>query len=158
MRLVFHSDDLLSAFIIGGVQRSATSLTSVVSENSLLSPCLQLSRSSKKVHNFGKRSNSIKRNPNALVVKNGWLYKQDSTGMKMWKKRWFVLSDMCLFYYRDEKEEGILGSILLPSFRISMLSVDDHISRKYAFKVRDAFRISQTWPYFTYKCGLEEGR
>lgn len=35
----------------------------------------------------------------------------------------------------DEKEEGILGSILLPSFHISMLSVDDHISRKYAFKV-----------------------
>uniref|UniRef100_A0AAZ3RTB0 PH domain-containing protein n=1 Tax=Oncorhynchus tshawytscha TaxID=74940 RepID=A0AAZ3RTB0_ONCTS len=54
--------------------------------------------------------------------------------MKLWKKRWFVLSDMCLYYYRDEKEEGILGSILLPSFHISMLSVDDHINRKYAFK------------------------
>ncbi|XP_074554694.1 pleckstrin homology domain-containing family A member 5-like isoform X2 [Halichoeres trimaculatus] len=92
------------------------------------------SRSSKKVHNFGKRSNSIKRNPNAPVVKSSWLYKQDSTGMKLWKKRWFVLSDMCLFYYRDEKEDSILGSILLPSFHISMLSVDDHISRKYAFK------------------------
>ncbi|XP_047430921.1 pleckstrin homology domain-containing family A member 5 isoform X8 [Mugil cephalus] len=92
------------------------------------------SRSSKKVHNFGKRSNSIKRNLNAPVVKSNWLYKQDSTGMKLWKKRWFVLSDMCLFYYRDEKEDSILGSILLPSFHISMLSVDDHISRKYAFK------------------------
>ncbi|XP_077401522.1 pleckstrin homology domain-containing family A member 5-like isoform X4 [Vanacampus margaritifer] len=92
------------------------------------------SRSSKKVHNFGKRSNSIKRNINAPVVKSNWLYKQDSTGMKLWKKRWFVLSDMCLFYYRDEKEDSILGSILLPSFHISMLSVDDHIGRKYAFK------------------------
>uniref|UniRef100_A0A3P9ABT8 Pleckstrin homology domain-containing family A member 5-like n=1 Tax=Esox lucius TaxID=8010 RepID=A0A3P9ABT8_ESOLU len=98
------------------------------------SPATRPSRSSKKVHNFGKRSNSIKRNPNAPAVKSNWLYKQDSTGMKLWKKRWFVLSDMCLFYYRDEKEEGILGSILLPSFHISMLSVDDHISRKYAFK------------------------
>ncbi|XP_036375580.1 pleckstrin homology domain-containing family A member 5-like [Megalops cyprinoides] len=92
------------------------------------------SRPSRKVHNFGKRSNSIKRCPTAPVVRSGWLYKQDSTGMKLWKKRWFVLSDMCLFYYRDEKEEGILGSILLPSFHISMLSVDDHISKKYAFK------------------------
>uniref|UniRef100_A0A674EQZ3 Pleckstrin homology domain containing, family A member 5 n=1 Tax=Salmo trutta TaxID=8032 RepID=A0A674EQZ3_SALTR len=98
------------------------------------SPATRPSRSYKKVHNFGKRSNSIKRNPNAPAVKSNWLYKQDSTGMKLWKKRWFVLSDMCLFYYRDEKEEGILGSILLPSFHISMLSVDDHISRKYAFK------------------------
>ncbi|XP_041901934.1 pleckstrin homology domain-containing family A member 5-like isoform X6 [Corvus kubaryi] len=99
-----------------------------------MSPLGRTSRSSKKVHNFGKRSNSIKRNPNAPVVRRGWLYKQDSTGMKLWKKRWFVLSDLCLFYYRDEKEEGILGSILLPSFQISVLSAEDHINRKYAFK------------------------
>ncbi|XP_035521057.1 pleckstrin homology domain-containing family A member 5 isoform X10 [Morone saxatilis] len=98
------------------------------------SPAGRPSRPSKKIHNFGKRSNSIRRNPSAPVIKRNWLYKQDSTGMKLWKKRWFVLSDLCLFYYRDEKEEGILGSILLPSFRISMLSVDDHINRKYAFK------------------------
>ncbi|XP_015483833.1 pleckstrin homology domain-containing family A member 5 isoform X10 [Parus major] len=99
-----------------------------------MSPVGRTSRSSKKVHNFGKRSNSIKRNPNAPVVRRGWLYKQDSTGMKLWKKRWFVLSDLCLFYYRDEKEEGILGSILLPSFQISVLTAEDHINRKYAFK------------------------
>ncbi|XP_074396178.1 pleckstrin homology domain-containing family A member 5 isoform X7 [Zonotrichia albicollis] len=99
-----------------------------------MSPVGRTSRSSKKVHNFGKRSNSIKRNPNAPVVRRGWLYKQDSTGMKLWKKRWFVLSDLCLFYYRDEKEEGILGSILLPSFQISVLSAEDHINRKFAFK------------------------
>ncbi|XP_071589141.1 pleckstrin homology domain-containing family A member 5 isoform X13 [Heliangelus exortis] len=99
-----------------------------------MSPVGRTSRSSKKVHNFGKRSNSIKRNPNAPVVRRGWLYKQDSTGMKLWKKRWFVLSDLCLFYYRDEKEEGILGSILLPSFQISVLTPEDHINRKYAFK------------------------
>ncbi|XP_076588574.1 pleckstrin homology domain-containing family A member 5 isoform X15 [Chaetodon auriga] len=98
------------------------------------SPAGRPSRPSKKIHNFGKRSNSIRRNPAAPVIKRNWLYKQDSTGMKLWKKRWFVLSDLCLFYYRDEKEEGILGSILLPSFHISMLSVDDHINRKYAFK------------------------
>ncbi|KAM8777987.1 pleckstrin homology domain-containing family A member 5 isoform 6-T6 [Rhynchonycteris naso] len=99
-----------------------------------LSPVGRTSRASKKVHNFGKRSNSIKRNPNAPVVRRGWLYKQDSTGMKLWKKRWFVLSDLCLFYYRDEKEEGVLGSILLPSFQIAMLTSEDHINRKYAFK------------------------
>ncbi|XP_026182497.1 pleckstrin homology domain-containing family A member 5-like isoform X3 [Mastacembelus armatus] len=111
----------------------ATTVTTATTTSTSTSST-RLSRSSKKVHNFGKRSNSIKRNLNAPVVKSNWLYKQDSTGMKLWKKRWFVLSDMCLFYYRDEKEDAILGSILLPSFHISMLSVDDHISRKYAFK------------------------
>uniref|UniRef100_A0A3Q2TBR8 Pleckstrin homology domain containing, family A member 5 n=1 Tax=Fundulus heteroclitus TaxID=8078 RepID=A0A3Q2TBR8_FUNHE len=74
------------------------------------SPATTPSRSSKKVHNFGKRSNSIKRNLNAPVIKRNWLYKQDSTGMKLWKKRWFVLSDMCLFYYR-----GKTGSCRLPA-------------------------------------------
>lgn len=69
-----------------------------------------------------------------MVIKSNWLYKQDSTGMKLWKKKWFMLSDMCLYYCRDEKVEGILGSILLPSFHISMLSADYHLSRKYAFK------------------------
>uniref|UniRef100_A0A671VAA5 Pleckstrin homology domain containing, family A member 5 n=1 Tax=Sparus aurata TaxID=8175 RepID=A0A671VAA5_SPAAU len=114
----------------GSPATTVTTATTTTTSTSSTRP----SRSSKKVHNFGKRSNSIKRNPNAPVVKSNWLYKQDSTGMKLWKKRWFVLSDMCLFYYRDEKEDSILGSILLPSFHISMLSVDDHISRKYAFK------------------------
>ncbi|XP_061773687.1 pleckstrin homology domain-containing family A member 5-like isoform X4 [Nerophis ophidion] len=98
------------------------------------SPAVRAPRPAKKLHNFGKRSNSIRRNPGAPVIRKNWLYKQDSTGMKLWKKRWFVLSDLCLFYYRDEKEEGILGSILLPSFHISMLSVEDNINRKYAFK------------------------
>uniref|UniRef100_A0A8B9NDS3 Uncharacterized protein n=1 Tax=Accipiter nisus TaxID=211598 RepID=A0A8B9NDS3_9AVES len=36
-----------------------------------MSPVGRTSRSSKKVHNFGKRSNSIKRNPNAPVVRRG---------------------------------------------------------------------------------------
>ncbi|KAM5170762.1 pleckstrin homology domain-containing family A member 5 isoform 1-T1 [Mantella aurantiaca] len=98
------------------------------------SPISRSSRSSGKVHNFGKRSNSIKRNPNAPVAMRGWLYKRANSGMKLWKKRWFVLSDLCLFYYRDEKEEGVLGSILLPSFQISMVTLEDHINRSYAFK------------------------
>lgn len=37
---------------------------------------LQTSRSSRKGIAFGKRSNSMKRNPNAAVTKSGWLYKQ----------------------------------------------------------------------------------
>lgn len=41
----------------------------------LLSP-LQAARTSRKGIAFGKRSNSMKRNPNAAVTKSGWLYKQ----------------------------------------------------------------------------------
>ncbi|XP_072097902.1 pleckstrin homology domain-containing family A member 5 isoform X3 [Mobula birostris] len=128
---------------------SEVSTYTMASEMALLptSPVCRSSRPSKKIHNFGKRSNSIKRNANAPVIKHGWLYKQDSTGMKLWKKRWFVLADLCLFYYRDEKEEGILGSILLPSFKITPVMPEDHINRKYAFKA--AHSNMRTYYFYT---------
>ncbi|XP_077590548.1 pleckstrin homology domain-containing family A member 7-like [Stigmatopora nigra] len=93
------------------------------------------SRSSgSRVHSFGKREQAIKRNPNVPVVVRGWLYKQDSSGMRLWKRKWFVLADFCLFYYKDSREEAVLGSIPLPSYVISPVGPEDHISRKYAFK------------------------
>ncbi|XP_037109905.1 pleckstrin homology domain-containing family A member 7-like isoform X8 [Syngnathus acus] len=87
-----------------------------------------------RVHSFGKRDHAIKRNPNVPVVVRGWLYKQDSSGMRLWKRKWFVLSEFCLFYYKDSREEAVLGSIPLPSYVISPVGPEDHISRKYAFK------------------------
>ncbi|CAN0372723.1 unnamed protein product [Lampetra fluviatilis] len=102
------------------------------------SPVPKNAKGSRKLQNFGKRSHSIRRNPNAPVMIRGWLHKQDSTGMKLWKKRWFVLSDFCLFYYKDNKEEGVLGSISLPSFQVNPVEADDKINRKFAFKARHA--------------------
>ncbi|XP_078271083.1 pleckstrin homology domain-containing family A member 7 isoform X2 [Rhinoraja longicauda] len=99
-----------------------------------IAPISKVLKSNGKVHNFGKREQSIKRNPNAPVVVRGWLYKQDSSGMKLWKRRWFALSEHCLFYYKDSREETVLGSIPLPSYVTSPVDPNDHISRKYAFK------------------------
>ncbi|XP_059362348.1 pleckstrin homology domain-containing family A member 7 isoform X3 [Carassius carassius] len=92
------------------------------------------SKSSGRVHSFGKRDHAIKRNPSVPVVVRGWLYKQDSSGMRLWKRKWFVLADYCLFYYKDSREESVLGSIPLPSYTITPVGPEDHISRKYAFK------------------------
>ena len=68
----------------------------------------------------------------------GWLYKQGSDGLQLWKKRWFVLSEFCLFYYKGPNEDKVSGSILLPSYIISPLSKDDGVYRKYAFKAEHA--------------------
>ncbi|XP_053562672.1 pleckstrin homology domain-containing family A member 6 isoform X1 [Bombina bombina] len=114
---------------------SENSSYTMVSDTPPDGPSIRPSRPSKKGIAFGKRSNSMKRNPNAEVIKTGWLYKQASSGVKQWNKRWFVLVDRCLFYYKDEKEEGILGSIPLLSFRISPVQASDNISRKHTFKV-----------------------
>ncbi|XP_056124740.1 pleckstrin homology domain-containing family A member 7 isoform X13 [Rhinichthys klamathensis goyatoka] len=54
--------------------------------------------------------------------------------MRLWKRKWFVLSDYCLFYYKDSREETVLGSIPLPSYVVSPVGPEDHISRKYTFK------------------------
>ncbi|XP_052465779.1 pleckstrin homology domain-containing family A member 6 isoform X12 [Carassius gibelio] len=89
----------------------------------------------KRAATFGKRSNSMRRNPNAEVARQGWLHKQASSGMKQWNKRWFVLTDRCLFYYKDEKEEVVLGSLPLLSFKIGPVQASDNINRKFAFKV-----------------------
>jgi len=43
---------------------------------------------------------AIKRSDTAPVILQGWLYKQGSEGLQLWKKRWFVLSEYCLFYYK----------------------------------------------------------
>ncbi|XP_062245001.1 pleckstrin homology domain-containing family A member 7-like isoform X5 [Platichthys flesus] len=113
------------------VSEASTTITSSTVDNTSGS---KGSRSSGKVHSFGKRDQAIKRNPNVPVVVRGWLYKQDSSGMRLWKRKWFVLADFCLFYYKDSREESVLGSIPLPSYVISSVGPEDHISRKYAFK------------------------
>uniref|UniRef100_A0A3Q2ZAK6 Pleckstrin homology domain containing A6 n=1 Tax=Hippocampus comes TaxID=109280 RepID=A0A3Q2ZAK6_HIPCM len=116
-----------------------TKSTNMVSEVSQeVQPCARTSRTPRKTATFGKRSNSMRRNPKAEVCKAGWLYKQASSGVKQWNKRWFVLSDRCLFYYKDEKEDTVLGSLPLLSFRIGGVQPSDNITRKFAFKAEHA--------------------
>ncbi|XP_029283814.1 pleckstrin homology domain-containing family A member 7 isoform X4 [Cottoperca gobio] len=113
------------------VTESSKALTSAAVDATSVS---KGTRGTGKVHSFGKRDHAIKRNLNIPVVVRGWLYKQDSSGMRLWKRKWFVLSDYCLFYYKDSREETVLGSIPLPSYVIAPVEPDDHINRKYAFK------------------------
>lgn len=50
----------------------------------------------------GLRSPAAKRPLSAPVALQGWLHKQGSEGLMLWKKRWFVLSEYCLFYYKGQ--------------------------------------------------------
>lgn len=89
-------------------------------------------KKSEPVHSL--KSPVAKRHPNAPVALSGWLWKQGSEGLKVWRKRWFVLSEYCLFYYKGPEEEKIMGSVLLPSYKISACTPDDKANRKYSFK------------------------
>lgn len=114
--------------------RSGLSVASSVATISSVNLGSKHTRSVKRVHTFGKREYAIKRDPNSAVVIRGWLYKQDSAGLRLWKRRWFVLSDFCLFYYRDSREETVLGSILLPSYEILPAGPREAKNRKFTFK------------------------
>ncbi|XP_015995631.2 pleckstrin homology domain-containing family A member 6 isoform X18 [Rousettus aegyptiacus] len=126
-----------------GGKRPATTNSDISNHNMVSEvpperPSVRATRTSRKAIAFGKRSHSMKRNPSAPVSKAGWLFKQASSGVKQWNKRWFVLVDRCLFYYKDEKEESILGSIPLLSFRVAAVQPSDNISRKHTFKAEHA--------------------
>nr|XP_012614603.1 pleckstrin homology domain-containing family A member 6 isoform X19 [Microcebus murinus] len=126
-----------------GGKRPATTNSDISNHNMVSEvpqerPNIRATRTSRKAVAFGKRSHSMKRNPNAPVTKAGWLFKQASSGVKQWNKRWFVLLDRCLFYYKDEKEESVLGSIPLLSFRVAAVQPSDNISRKHTFKAEHA--------------------
>lgn len=91
-------------------------------------PCIWLTRTNKSKHNTNRRR----------IFCTSLTHKSPSLKPDCCHK---YVSTCRLFSFvaADEKEDSILGSILLPSFHISMLSVDDHISRKYAFKVNTSY-------------------
>lgn len=82
------------------------------------------------------RAPQIQRSAEMQVSLKGWLYRLEGPALKQWKRRWFVLGEYCLFYYKDSSEQKMIGSVLLPSYTVSTCSTsEDGISRKFAFKL-----------------------
>lgn len=48
------------------------------------------------------KSPGVRRPEVSQVTLQGWLYKQGADGLHLWKKRWFVLSEYCLYYYKGK--------------------------------------------------------
>ncbi|XP_064889986.1 pleckstrin homology domain-containing family A member 4-like isoform X2 [Columba livia] len=80
-------------------------------------PC----RAVRRVHAFGKGGQALRRDPRTPPTMRGWLHKQDSSGLRLWKRRWFVLVDLCLYYYRDSSEQQVRGGLPLPGYEIRVL-------------------------------------
>ncbi|XP_022242194.1 uncharacterized protein LOC106459913 isoform X2 [Limulus polyphemus] len=80
------------------------------------------------------RPPNVQRDNQAQVTLKGWLFRLEGGPLRQWKRRWFVLADYCLFYYKDPEEDRLLGSVILPSYRISPCAADDKITRKFSFK------------------------
>ncbi|XP_077517963.1 uncharacterized protein LOC144128437 isoform X2 [Amblyomma americanum] len=94
---------------------------------------MELRKSLRRKFSGNIRSPVVRRDNQAEVVIKGWLYKLEGATIKQWKKRWCILSDYCLFYYKGSEEEKCLGSILLPSYKIRPCTADDKVSLKHSF-------------------------
>ena len=46
------------------------------------------------------RCPSVHRSDEFKVSLRGWLYRLEGAALKQWKRRWCVLADYCLFYYK----------------------------------------------------------
>lgn len=94
---------------------------------------MELRKSLRRKFSGNIRSPIVKRDNQAEVVIKGWLFKLEGATIKQWKKRWCILSEYCLFYYKGPEEEKCLGSILLPSYRIRQCIAEDKVSLKHSF-------------------------
>ncbi|XP_075743316.1 uncharacterized protein LOC119169614 isoform X4 [Rhipicephalus microplus] len=94
---------------------------------------MELRKSLRRKFSGNIRSPVVRRDSQAEVVLKGWLYKLEGATIKQWKKRWCILSEYCLFYYKGPEEEKCLGSILLPSYKIRPCTADDKVSLKHSF-------------------------
>ncbi|XP_068017827.1 pleckstrin homology domain-containing family A member 4 [Melanerpes formicivorus] len=84
-------------------------------------PGTQPCRAVPRVHAFGKGEQALRRDPQDPPILRGWLLKQDSSGLRLWKRRWFVLVDLCLYYYLDSSEQRVRGGLPLPGYEIRIL-------------------------------------
>uniref|UniRef100_A0A7N4NIU6 Pleckstrin homology domain-containing protein n=1 Tax=Sarcophilus harrisii TaxID=9305 RepID=A0A7N4NIU6_SARHA len=78
-----------------GRPRSSLSLASSVSTVSSVSLSAKPPRAVSRVHAFGKRGSSLRRDPNLPVHIRGWLHKQDSSGLRLWKRPFVPGPGLC---------------------------------------------------------------
>lgn len=90
--------------------------------NSALSALSSSSASSASSNNSSQQSNGNIIQANTVQVntaidsalrKYGWLYKLSQNGLKLWRKRYFVLTDYILDYYSDSNMTKHCGTIFL---------------------------------------------
>lgn len=77
-------------------------------------------------------------NIDSALRKYGWLYKLSHNGLKMWRKRYFVLTDYILDYYSDSTMSKHCGTIFLNNTVSRMTNKKDGSSannKKHSFKV-----------------------
>eukprot|EP00049_Salpingoeca_infusionum_P014231 m.265747 g.265747 ORF g.265747 m.265747 type:complete len:131 (-) comp15627_c0_seq31:1144-1536(-) len=73
----------------------------------------------------------------------GYLIKQGGSGItpKNWRKRWFVLKDGTVYYYKTPYDDAALGYFTLHGYMIMPPQPGKRMHNKFGFKIfRDGYR------------------
>ncbi|CAF0837024.1 unnamed protein product [Rotaria sp. Silwood1] len=70
---------------------------------------------------------------NSTIIKEGWLWKQGGR-VRQWRRRWFVITDGCLFYYESRTEvdnpRGIISLI-----DVGVREIEDDRTKPFCFEL-----------------------
>eukprot|EP01133_Synstelium_polycarpum_P012381 gene12381-14526_t len=103
-----------------------------------LQACSAIQQEPERVEAVRGRSKSVIFKPMALQLAgisdhSGWLKKQSGGGLRKaaWKKRWFVLKDMVLYYYDGPESKQLKGKVSIPNWSVEA----DATTGGYCFKL-----------------------
>lgn len=102
------------------------------------SPSLSMNNSSNHTHDSDTNMNGA---IDSALRKYGWLYKMSQNGLKLWRKRYFVLTDYILDYYSDSTMSKHCGTIFLNNTqsRPTVKKDGSAFNKKNSFKVISVF-------------------
>ncbi|CAF3557551.1 unnamed protein product [Rotaria socialis] len=69
----------------------------------------------------------------STIFKEGWLWKQGGR-VRQWKRRWFVITDGCLFYYESRTEVDNPRGII-PLVDVGVREIDDDRTKQFCFEL-----------------------
>ncbi|CAF0837786.1 unnamed protein product [Adineta ricciae] len=69
----------------------------------------------------------------STVLKEGWLWKQGGR-VKNWKRRWFVITDGCLFYFESNLEVDSPRGVI-PLVDVGIREIDDDRTKQFCFEL-----------------------
>lgn len=72
------------------------------------------------------------------------LFLQDSSGLKLWKRRWFVLSNYCLYYYKGTQHFVHSDWTPVPPCFVHVYSVPHQTAEKNLYWAASRYRATKS--------------
>ncbi|KAG0297387.1 hypothetical protein BGZ98_000615, partial [Dissophora globulifera] len=85
-----------------------------------------------------------------------WLQKRSSSLHVVWKRRWCVLRDDCLYYYRSNTDTKPLGILHLADFSILMTGPEVSRKSKFAFRLSSSGSIQHEHPHHLFHAETQQ--